>query len=248
VVTGRDQPVFEPWSLLAAAAVTTTRIRLGVVVTANTFRHPGLLAKIVTTVDHLSGGRVEFGIGSGWEAYEHAMFDLPYGSPAERLDRLDESLVVIRSLWTEAQTNFEGSFYRVRGALAEPKPLQRPYPPIWVGASGERLALRVVARHADVWNLIAGTGGVASPAEAARKAEILADHCAAVGRDAASIRRSLSWYYGGGDPAAAVEELMPYVELGFTELILNVRPGHALADAELLAGTLLPALRVSGAA
>ena len=138
VVTGRHNPVFEPWSLLAAAAVTTTRIRLGVVVTANTFRHPGVLAKVVTTVDHLSGGRVEFGIGAGWEAYEHGMFDLPYGTMAERLGRLDESLTVIRGLWTAPETTFEGKYYRVRAAIAEPKPLQRPHPPIWIGAAGER--------------------------------------------------------------------------------------------------------------
>jgi F420-dependent oxidoreductase-like protein len=248
VVTGSQNPVFEPWSVLAACAVTTERIRLGVVVTANTFRHPGVLAKVVTTVDHLSGGRVEFGIGAGWEPNEHRMFDLPYGTMAERLERLDESLTVIRGLWTEAETTFEGKYYRVLAALAEPKPLQRPHPPIWIGAAGEQLALRVVARHADVWNLIAGTGGVDSPAQAARKAEVLSGHCAAAGRDPASIRRSLSWYYGGGDPAAGVEEILPYVELGFTELILNVRPGRALADAELLGRTMLPALRVSGAA
>jgi F420-dependent oxidoreductase-like protein len=247
VVTAREDSIFEPWTLLAAAAVATS-IRLGVVVTANTFRHPAVLAKMVTTVDHLSGGRVEFGIGAGWEAYEHAMLALPYGTMGERLRRLDESLTVIRSLWTEPETSFAGSFYRVQRAVAEPKPVQRPHPPIWVGAAGDRLGLRVVARHADVWNLIAGAGGVDSPAAARRKGDVLAEHCAVAGRDPAAIRRSLSWYYAGGAPEAGVEEIRTYLELGFTEVILNVRPGRALADADRLAAVMLPALRLTGAA
>jgi HAD superfamily hydrolase (TIGR01490 family) len=126
LVTFQDHPYqarfLDTWTLLSVVAAQTSTVRVAPNVANLPLRQPVVLARSVASLDILSGGRVEFGIGSGWEAYEHAMFDLPYGSPAERLDRLDESLVVIRSLWTEAQTNFEGSFYRVRGALAEPKP------------------------------------------------------------------------------------------------------------------------------
>jgi F420-dependent oxidoreductase-like protein len=243
VMVDRQEPIFEAWTLIAAAAAATQRVRLGVVVTANTFRNPGLLAKMASTVDHLSGGRLEFGIGAAWEPFEHEMLDLPHGTPADHIRRLDESLTIIKSLWTEAETSFEGRFYRVRRAVSQPKPLQSPHPPVWIGAAGERLALRVVATHADVWNLIAGTGGVDSPAAARRKCEVLAEHCHALGRDPGEISRSLSWYYGGGEPAAAVEEILPYLELGFTEIILNARPVAALADASLLAATVVPALR-----
>ena len=243
VVTRIEDGIFEPWSLLAAAAEGTQRIRLGVVVTANTFRHPAVLAKTAVTVDHLSGGRLEFGIGAGWEPNEHAMFDLPYGTMAERLDRLDESLTVIRSLWTRPLTDFAGRHYTITRALANPKPAQRPHPPIWIGASGERLALRVVARHADVWNLILGPGGAGSPETAAHKIRVLEEHCAAAGRDPAAIRRSLSWYPRSDDLGAGADEIAPYLELGFEEIILNARPVSPLEDAERMAAGLLPALR-----
>ena len=142
--------MFEGWALQAAIATATERVRIGCLVTGNTYRHPALLAKLAVTVDHLSGGRLEFGIGAAWATNEHET--LGFEGLDHRVGRLSESLQVIKSLWTEERSTFEGRYYRLRDAIANPKPVQRPHPPIWIGASGPQ-TLRLVARHADVWNL-----------------------------------------------------------------------------------------------
>ena len=137
-----DGDVFEGWTLLGAMAVLTSRVRIGALVTGNTYRHPGVLAKIATTVDHLSGGRLEVGIGAGWAEREHVMLDLPYGTPGLRIDKLDEACRILKQLWTEEESSFEGRHYRLVDAISSPKPLQRPHPPLWVGGRGERKLLR----------------------------------------------------------------------------------------------------------
>jgi alkanesulfonate monooxygenase SsuD/methylene tetrahydromethanopterin reductase-like flavin-dependent oxidoreductase (luciferase family) len=129
-----DGPIFEAWSLLAAMAVATSRTRIGCMVTGNTYRHPAVLAKVAVTVDHLSAGRLEFGLGAGWAENEHAMLGLPFGTRGDRADWLEEACEVIRSLWTRERTSFEGKHYQLAGAVAEPKPVQQPYPPIWTAA------------------------------------------------------------------------------------------------------------------
>src|SRR5437660_10556104 len=141
------RPVFEGWSLQAAIAASTRTVRLGCLVTGNTYRNPALLAKIAVTVDHLSAGRLEFGIGAAWAEVEHKMYGIE--GLDHRVGRLSESLRIIKSLWTEERTNFEGRYYHLTDAIANPKPAQKPHPPIWIGASGET-TLRLVARHADV--------------------------------------------------------------------------------------------------
>jgi alkanesulfonate monooxygenase SsuD/methylene tetrahydromethanopterin reductase-like flavin-dependent oxidoreductase (luciferase family) len=140
-----DGPIFEAWTLLAAMAATTSRTRIGCAVTGNTYRHPAELAKAAVTVDHLSGGRLEFGIGAGWAENEHIMLGLQFGTAGDRADRLEEACQVIRSLWTQARTSFAGQHYQLSGAVAEPKPVQQPHPPIWIGGAG-RLA-RCVSRR-----------------------------------------------------------------------------------------------------
>jgi alkanesulfonate monooxygenase SsuD/methylene tetrahydromethanopterin reductase-like flavin-dependent oxidoreductase (luciferase family) len=140
-----DGPIFEAWTLLAAMAATTSRTRIGCAVTGNTYRHPAVLAKAAVTVDHLSGGRLEFGIGAGWAENEHTMLGLQFGTAGDRADRLEEACQVIRSLWTQARTSFAGQHYQLSGAVAEPKPVQQPHPPIWIGGAG-RLA-RCVSRR-----------------------------------------------------------------------------------------------------
>ena len=178
--------VFEGWTLLAAMAEATSRVRIGCMVTGNTYRHPAVLAKTAVTVDHLSGGRLEFGLGAAWAEIEHTMLDLEFGTVGRRIARLDEACRMIKLLWTEERSDFEGRYYRLDGAIANPKPVQRPHPPIWIGGSGERKTLRVVAEHADVWNAAGG-----DPAEVARLSGVLDRHCADVGRDPAEIRRSV---------------------------------------------------------
>jgi alkanesulfonate monooxygenase SsuD/methylene tetrahydromethanopterin reductase-like flavin-dependent oxidoreductase (luciferase family) len=146
---GDDRPIFDGWELLAGMATSTTHVRLGLLVTGMTYRNPALLAKIATTVDHLSSGRLEFGIGAGWAVNEHEMYGI--SGLDHRVGVFSEGLQVIKSLWTQERTNFDGRYYTMRDAVAVPKPVQNPHPPIWVGSGGPRM-LRLTARHADVWN------------------------------------------------------------------------------------------------
>ena len=178
-------PCLEAWTCLAALAVHTTRIRIGALVTGNTYRHPAILAKIATTLDVISKGRLEFGIGSGWYEPEHTMFGLPFGTARQRCERLDEALTIIRALWRERQTTFSGTHYQLSAAIAEPKPLQQPHPPITVAGAGERRLLPIVARHADAWS------SFGSPAVYERKIAILRRYCEAEGRDCDAIEKQV---------------------------------------------------------
>jgi F420-dependent oxidoreductase-like protein len=225
--------VLDGWSLLAAMASETSRIRLGCMVTANTFRHPGVLAKIATTVDHLSGGRLEFGLGAGWNEYEHAMLGLRLGGARERIERLDEAVQVIRGLWTSgaAPFDFDGAHYQLKGAVAAPKPVQVTGPPVWLGGTGEKRMLRLVAEQADVWNTV-NHGGVA---ECARLSGVLDRWCDEVGRPRDAVRRTVQIK---ADPARIVEDASAFAEVGFSELIFFVAPENAMADAEAVAARL----------
>ena len=178
-------PCLESWACLAGLAVQTSRIRIGALVTGNTYRHPAILAKIATTVDVMSGGRLGLGIGAGWYEPEHAMFGLRFGTARERCERLDEALHVIRALWTEPQASFAGAHYQLQAAIAEPKPVQQPHPPITVAGTGEKRMLPIIARHADAWS------GFGSPAVYRRKIEILRRCCEAEGRDVEAIEKGV---------------------------------------------------------
>ncbi len=235
-----DGPIFEAWAMLAAMASLTTRTRLGCAVVGNTYRHPAVLAKTAVTVDHLSGGRLEFGIGAGWAENEHTMLGLEFGTRGDRADRLEEAVQIIRSLWTEPRTTFAGSHYSLSEAVAEPKPVQRPHPPIWIGGSGPRRTLRLAAEYADVWN---AAGGSAS--EVAASSAILDRHCADVGRDPAQIRRSVQIGVGVDDVAGLAGAVEEFVAVGVTDLILIVRGSDALGVGERVAEQ-LPRLRELG--
>lgn len=227
--------IFEAWTLLAGMAARTTRTRIGCSVTGNTYRHPAVLAKAAVTVDHLSGGRLEFGIGAGWAENEHTMLGLPFGSARDRADWLEEALPIIRSLWTQARTTFTGKHYLLADAVAEPKPVQTPHPPIWIGGVGRRRTLRMAAEHAAVWNAPGG-----SPEEVAELSAVLDGHCADVGRDPADIRRSVQVRVPA-DAAELAEQVRGFIAVGVTEIILIVA-GDPVAQAEQVAG-LLPDLR-----
>ncbi len=178
-------PCLEAWSCLAALAVHTRTIRIGALVTGNTYRHPAILAKIATTVDVISNGRLEFGIGAGWYEPEHTMFGLPFGSVRSRCERLDEALTAIRALWGDSQASFTGTYYQLNAAIAEPKPVQRPHPPITIAGAGEKRLLPLVARHADAWS------SFGSPEVFRRKIEILRAYCTAEGRDCDAIEKQV---------------------------------------------------------
>jgi F420-dependent oxidoreductase-like protein len=233
-----DGDIYEGWSLLAAMAEATSRVRVGNMVTGNTYRHPGVLAKIATTVDHLSGGRLEFGIGAGWAEVEHRMLGLDFPGTGDRLRRLAEALQVIKKLWTEERSDFEGRYYRLTGAVQNPKPYQRPHPPIWIGGGGEQRTLRIVAEHADVWNFSDG------PIDVARhKVEVLERHCADVGRDPAEIRRSVQLRFSGENLHSLLRDLEAFVQAGFTELVVIVTEPSSLAKSETVAREVLPRFR-----
>jgi len=180
----RTGPCMEGWTLLAALAASTDRIRLGALVTGVTYRHPSVLAAQAATVDNVSKGRLEFAIGAAWFEEEHRELGIPFPANRERIDRLDEAVQVIRALWTGDDVSFDGRYYRLDGASHHPKPVQAPHPPIWIGASGEQLTVPLAGRHADVWH---GFGSVES---LTRKSAILDRAAKEAGRDPASILRS----------------------------------------------------------
>jgi F420-dependent oxidoreductase-like protein len=174
---------FESWTTLAAMALVVTRARIGCMVTGVTYRNPAVLAKMAVTVDHISGGRLEFGLGAAWHEAEHRGYGIPFPRAGERIAMLDEALRVIKALWTEDSPSFDGRYFRLDQAICNPKPVQKPHPPIIVAGQGEK-SLRIVATHADEWNAT-GSG----PADWSRLNNRLNDHCDAIGRDPATIRR-----------------------------------------------------------
>lgn len=178
--------ILEPWTLMSVLAGATKNIRIGTMVLCNGYRPPALLAKMAATLDVLSGGRLEFGYGAGWHSEEFAGYGYEFPSVPTRIRQMEEGLTVIKQLWSAERATFAGKFYQLNDAFCEPKPLQRPHPPITIGGGGEQLLLRAVARHADIWNYFP-----APLAEYERKAKVLNEHCIKLGRDPQSIERSL---------------------------------------------------------
>jgi F420-dependent oxidoreductase-like protein len=178
---GADQPILEGYTLLGGLAARTRRVRLGTLVTGVTYRNPALLAKMVTTLDVISGGRAVLGIGAAWYEEEHEALGFAFPPVGERMDRLAEAVQVCRAMFTEDAPSFEGDYYRIAGAKNLPRPIQPGGPPILVGGSGEKRTLRIVARYADMCNVHG------SPATIRRRLDVLRHHCEEVGRDPAEI-------------------------------------------------------------
>jgi alkanesulfonate monooxygenase SsuD/methylene tetrahydromethanopterin reductase-like flavin-dependent oxidoreductase (luciferase family) len=242
-----EQPILEGWTTLSAVAAVTNRVRLGLMVGANTFRNPGLTTKLATTLDNVSGGRAVLGIGGAWFEREHEAFGIPeWGSGfGERLDRLDESVMLMRRLLDGERVTHEGRFYRMTDALCEPPPIQAKLP-ILIGGSGPRKTLRTTALRADAWN----TAGTID--EVTAKLGILDGHCTDVGRDRSEIELTVSFpivirddpaeaqraydaelaynetdNMGGvpvllGSPATIADGLRPYRDIGFETVIVRL--------------------------
>ena len=196
------EETLECWTALAALAVTTQRMRIGTLVTGNTYRHPALVAKMAANVDRMSGGRLICGMGAGWQKNEHVAYGIPFYTVGERLNRLEEACQVLRSLWTEHKTTMRGRFYQLHEAPLYPKAVQQPHPELLIGGSGEKRTLRIAAKYADHWNCWAG------PETMKHKIRILGDHCAAVGRDPATITRSANMPLLFSDKLQEVERLI----------------------------------------
>src|SRR5438067_12318095 len=182
----RNGPCMEAWTLLAALAARTSRIRLGALVTGITYRHPSILATEAITVDHISNGRLEIGLGAAWHQPEHEQLGIPFPPIKERAERLDEGVQVMRLLMTKDHANFRGRHYQLEDASYHPRPIQKPHPPFWIGASGEQLMLPIVARQADAWHAF---GSEPTMAAKSRLIDQLAEKA---GRDPKQILRSAS--------------------------------------------------------
>lgn len=268
-----SEPLLEAWTTLAALAARTEGIRVGVLVSANTFRHPSLLARMAATVDQVSRGRLEVGLGAAWCREEHEENGLAFPPLRDRLGMLDEACTILRSLWTDPSVTFDGRHYALRDARCAPKPLQARLP-LLLGGQGERRALRIVARHADRWN----ASGAPRPLGA--KAAILREHCAAVGRDPAAIAltvrndflltddtaesasrvarlarfagvtpgemRERVWI---GGPAEIADRIAAFVDAGFDECILGLAPPYGadtVAMLERFAAEIVPRFASGG--
>ena len=218
-----DGPIFEGWTLLAAMAAQTERLRLGLLVTSNRFRPPAMLAKIATTVDIVSGGRLDFGIGAGSRPdhplarREYAAHGLPYLDAGQAVASLAEACTVIRRLWTEDQPfDFDGQHVRLTGAVGNPRPTQRPYPPIVIGGRSSGV-LRIVAEHADVWNIPGG-----DLADCISRSALLDRYCADIGRDPAAITRSIYLSASYAEPGRTREDIARAVDAGFSHVVLGL--------------------------
>lgn len=206
-------PVFEGWTMLSALSGVVRRVRLGILVTANTYRHPAVLANMAATLDVISGGRLEIGLGTGWVEDEHRAYGIPLPPWKERFDRLEETCAILDSLLTEEITNFDGPYHQLVGARSEPKPIQKPRPPLVIGGTGEKRTLRIAARWADQWNLPGG-----GPEVLRHKIGVLHEHCADVGRDPADIEVSVK-VKADGDPGEFADLAAEYRQAGAQHVI-----------------------------
>jgi F420-dependent oxidoreductase-like protein len=230
-------PMLEGYTSLGFLAGQTQTMRLGLLVTGVTYRHPGLLAKIVATLDVLSGGRAQLGIGAAWYEREHKGLGVAYPPVAERFERLEETLQICRQMWSDDDGAFEGRHYQLAETICEPRPITRPHPPILIGGSGERKTLRLVARYADACNLFAAT-----PDEVAHKVDVLARHSDREGRDPATIQRTILFVRDPlADVDAFVAEMAGYARLGVT--LVDLMPtGDPVAFVERVGSDLIPRL------
>jgi len=259
-------PCLEGFTLLAAMAAHTSRVRCAILVTGNTYRNPALVAKMGATIDQISGGRLELGLGAAWFEHEHRMHGIPFPGNGPRIRMLAETAKIVRSLWTEKATDFQGQYYTITDAYCDPKPLQQPCPPIWIGGGGEKMTLRVVAESADGWNVLP-----LPTDEFQHKLDVLAAHCKDVGRDPADIRKSIVFPMlvreteaevrealdspsgprtarGGetvitGTPEQAVDQLLPYLRMGLGDFLLRVTSPVDFETLELVAKKVAPAVK-----
>ena len=250
-------PCLEGWTALSALAMVTQKVRIGVMVTGNTYRHPAVLAKMATTLDIISQGRLILGLGAGWFALEHQTFGISFPPVAERLRRLDETLTVIRRLWREDRVTFTGRYYQLTDALLNPRPIQQPHPPLLVGATGEQVALRIVAEHADIWN------SFGSPEVFRHKIAVLTEHCQQIGRNPETIEKSVlvqmtltddpevkqraleneSWGMLAGTPTEIRQQIEAYVAVGVTHIIISLAAPYDMTSLRRFATEVIPAFR-----
>jgi len=232
-------PYLEAWTLLAGLAARTEKIRIGVLVTSNTFRHPSVLARMAVTVDHISNGRLEIGLGAGWYEPEHAMFGIPFPETKELVARFREAVQVVDLITREDTSSFAGEYYQLRNAQSRPQSVQKPRPPLVIGAFGPRM-LKIVATYADTWNAF-GT-----PKEMRERNQMLDDYCREIGRDPETLDRSIYYWVtkSDADPweskQAFYDGIGPYIEAGVNQFILDQPRDDQIHMLEWVAAEVLP--------
>ena len=230
-------PMLEGYTSLGFVAGHTETMTLSLLVTGVTYRHPGLLAKIVTTLDVLSGGRAQLGIGAAWYEREHQGLGVPYPPLAERFERLEETVQICRQMWSDDDGPFEGRHYRLAETICSPRPISQPCPPILIGGSGERKTLRLVARYADACNLFAS-----DPQQIAQKLDVLTRHCDAEGRDPATVDKTILFVRDAlGDVDAFIAEMAGYTRIGVSTVDL-IPTGDPVAFVERVGQEIIPRL------
>ena len=208
-----QEVTYEAWTLMAALAASTERVRLGQMCTCNTYRPPSYLAKVAASIDAISGGRVEMGIGAGWYEHEHLGYGYPFLKPSARIGMLREGVEIMQRMWTEDEVSYQGKYYELDGAISSPKPLQQPHIPFWIAGGGEQLTLNVAARYAQYTNF----GGTIETF--AHKSSVLAGHCAEVGTDFDAIVRSANFNILIADSEAGVAERLDWYRSHMSPLV-----------------------------
>jgi F420-dependent oxidoreductase-like protein len=262
-------PILEAWSTLAAVGAITSRAKLGTLVSPVGFRNPALLAKMVATLDFITGGRMILGLGAGWFQMEYEGYGYPFPTVRERLQQLEEAVVLTKRLWTETQVTFAGRFFRLEGAFCEPKPVQQPHPPILIGGGGEKILLRIAAEHADIWNNLAvNQNDLPRKIEQLRHhqrrverpdgAPVISQQCLVVigtdAKDAEAKLQKAEVIYGGhmgvrgpltiaGSPEQCIEKIRAHEELGCRMLVIEFFGRDTREPARLFAERVMPAFR-----
>lgn len=230
IFSDRSGPCLEGWLTLTALAQATSRIRVGVLVTGVPYRHPAVLANMAATLDHISHGRLELGLGAGWNTDEADAYGIDLLGIKDRMDRFDEACDVIVGLLTQERTTYAGTYYQLDQAYCEPKPIQTPHPPICIGGSGEKRTLRTVARLAQHWNFVGGT-----VEEYVRLKGVIAEHCESFDRDPAEIMTSAHLFLDRADPGALTGQAEAFAAAGLDLGIVYLPPPHAPADLQVIA-------------
>ncbi len=208
-----QEATYEAWTLMAALAGVTNTIRLGQMCTCNGYRQPSYLAKVAASIDVISNGRLEMGIGGGWYEEEYVAYGYPFPKPSVRLGELDEAIQIMRAMWTEEEATFDGKHYTVQGAICQPKPVQEPMIPLWIAGGGEQLTLRTAARYADYTNF----GGTLD--SFSHKSSVLEQHCDRIGRDFTTITRSTNLNVAIGTDEAEVTASIERMRTRFSTVL-----------------------------
>lgn len=226
-----DEVTHEAWTLMGALAVTTKKVRLGQMCTCNGYRPPSYLAKVAATVDVLSGGRLEMGIGAGWYEEEYLAYGYPFPRPAVRIGELAEAVEIMQRMWTEDEVHFNGKHYQLAGAICQPRPVQKPHIPFWVAGGGEQLTLKVAAQYAAYTNFGDNLE------EFVEKSEKLAEHCANLGRDFDEIVRSSNFNVTCAPTEQALKDRQEWMRDHYSALLPPARVERTLRNYEAFAGT-----------